>query len=196
MSCNGNNQVSNCDVLIVDGNTAKIFMTIASGISCGCGTPCSCNNSLNNTNTWINIRRDGPVYRHNSFGCCGNPSHRVQNCPILPGQLSFPFPTYIVPCPDPVAPPFASGFPGQFYKYPPFVQYSLFSKHQNELCFFLDSLFYVAPKGRYVADLFVNEVYCSSLRLNYKKGCRIQSFRSQQFVRNACDDMNPSPECC
>lgn len=195
MSCNGNNQVSNCGVLTVDNNTAKIFMSIASGIGCGCHGACICGNGLNSTNTWINIRRDGPVYRHNSFGCCGNPAHRVENCPILPGQLSFPYPTYIVPCPDSVAPPFVGSAPGLFYKYPPFVQYSLFSKQQNQLCFFLDSLFYGAPKGRYVADLFVNEVYCSSLRLNYKRGCRIQSFSSQSFGRNPCADMEPSPAC-
>lgn len=188
-------QTNSCHVLNVDGNTAKIFITTASGLGCGCKVSCLCTNKLTAANTWINIRRDGPVYRHNSFGCCGNPAHRVDDCPILPGDLSYPYPTYIVPCPDPVAPPFPPVNGGVFYKYPPFVQYPLFEQKGNQLGFFLDDYFYNAPKGRYVADLFVNECHCGHQKLNYKKGCRIVGAKAVQFNQNPCADMTPAPDC-
>jgi len=203
MSCG--TETVGCGVLNITPQTAKIFLTVASR-GCGCVNMCLCSNGFNATNTAIYIRRDGPRFAP-AFGCCGNPAHRVQDCPILPGDLSFPFPTYIVPCDFPVAPPFPCGstpIPCEppdptalawFYKYPPFVQYNLFSRNGNELCFFLDSLFYDAPKGRYVADLFVNGEWAGCQRLKYDKGFHIQSARSQQFNQAACADMDPSPQC-
>ena len=194
MSCCGD--VGNgCHVLQIDGNTAKIFLGITSGIGCGCKVSCLCPNKLTAANTWINIRRDGPVYRHNAFGCCGNPAHRVDDCPILPGQLSYPYPTYIVPCPYPVAPPAFPAGGGVFYKYPPFVQYPLFERKGNQLGFYLDDYFYNAPKGRYIADLFVNEQHCSHQRLKYDKGCRITSATAVQVTKPMCSDMTPAPSC-
>jgi hypothetical protein len=203
MTCNDSMTVG-CGVLDVTAQTAKIFLTVAAS-GCSCTNMCQCSAGFNPATTWIYIRRDGPKYAP-SFGCCGNPAHRVQNCPILPGDLSFPFPTFIVPCNYPVAPPFPCGSvpiscdPDAnsiqwFYKYPPFVQYNLFSRNGNELCFFLDSIFYDAPKGRYVADLFVNGVWAGCQRIRYDKGMHIQSARVQQFNRNACADNNPSPQC-
>lgn len=186
---------NNCEVIQIDTNTAQLVITIGSGIGCGCKVTCTCSTALNSGNTWINIRRDGPVYRHNSFGCCGNPAHRVNNCPILPGDLSYPFPTYIVPCPDPVAPPFPPVNAGIFYKYPPFVQYPLFTRKGNALTFYLDDYLYNAPKGRYVADLFVNEAHCSHVKLNLNKSCRVLQAKAVQFTQSPCTDMNPSPDC-
>ena len=184
-----------CGILNVGPTTAKIFMTVGSGVGCKCAAnSCLCQDRLTAENTYINIRRDGPKYGP-SFGCCGNPAHRVENCPILPGDLSFPFPTFIVPCPDPVAPPFVNSSGSWFYKFPPFVKYPLFSKSGSELCFFLDSIFYNVPRGRYVADLFVNNVYCDSLRLKYDNSCRISASRAQKFTSNPCADANPAKEC-
>lgn len=182
-----------CNVLNVTPNTAKLFITVASK-GCPCPNMCVCGNGFNSETTSIYIRRDGPKYSP-SYGCCGNPVHRVQDCPILPGQLSFPFPTFIVPCSDPVAPPFDSNCSQWYYKYPPFVQYKLFSVNGNELCFFLDSIFYNAPEGRYVADLFVNGALTGYQRLKFSKSMYIKTARSQQFNRVSCSDMNPSPIC-
>lgn len=187
-----------CGVVPVNQDTAKLFITVARK-GCGCVNMCLCSNGFNATNTWIYVRRDGPKYSP-SFGCCGNPSVRIDNCYLLPGQFSFPLPTYIVPCPDPVAPPFPpcnAGDPNAqwYYKYPPFVQYNLFSRNGNELCFFLDSIFYNMPSGRYVADLYVNGELSGCLRLKYNKGYNIQSARAQQFVQPMCADMDPSPQC-
>ena len=75
------------------------------------------------------------------------------------------------------------------------MQYKLFSRNANELCFFLDSIFYDAPPGRYVADLFVNGVLVGHQRIKYDKGYMITSARSQQFNRSACADNSPSPQC-
>lgn len=191
MSCD-TNQVA-CGILNITPATAKLFITVAAR-GCGCANMCRCSSGFNPDTTWIYIRRDGPRYSP-SFGCCGNPIHRVDNCPILPGQLTYPFPTYIVPCPDPVAPPFFNGPNQWFYKFPPFVQYKLFSKSGSELCFFLDSTFYNAPDGRYVADLYVNGDLVSCVRLKYRSGLGISSARSQNFNRSACADNNPSPQC-
>ncbi len=200
MSCATTSSSNVCGILQINPNTAKIFIKFAQN-GCSCSGACQCKAQLTMLNTHINIRRDGPKYSP-SYGCCGNPVHRVQNCPILPGQLSYPFPTYIVPCPDPVAPPFFDCKPtcpptyeAWYYKFPPFVRYPLFSKKLNELCFFLDDLFYQAPRGRYVADLFINEAYCSSLRLQYNKSCHIESARAEQFNQNPCADLNPAPHC-
>lgn len=191
MSCES---LNGCNVLNVTSATAKLFITVETR-GCACVNMCRCSTGFNSDTTSIYIRRDGPKYSP-SFGCCGNPAHRVNNCPILPGQLSYPYPTYIVPCPDPIAPPFNCD-PGSYwyYKFPPFVQYKLFSRNGNELCFFLDSIFYDAPAGRYVADLFVNDVYTGSQRLKYSTGYRISSARTQQFNRQPCADNMPSPSC-
>lgn len=190
-TCSTSNTIG-CGVLKVCPQTAKIFLTVESG--CGCVNMCRCSTGFNPDTTSIYIRRDGPRFSP-SFGCCGNPSHRVENCPILPGDLSYPFPTFIVPCPDPVAPPFLNSGCQWFYMFPPFVQYKLFSRNGNELCFFLDSIFYDAPSGRYVADLYVNGALVGHQRIKYDKNSRIVSARSQQFGRNACADNNPSPQC-
>jgi hypothetical protein len=117
----------------------------------------------------------------------------------VPGNFSFPLPTFIVPCNYPVAP--MTDCSGQqtvqlYFKYPPFVKYPLFDKSSNQLIFYLDSLFYKAYAGRYIADLFVNDEYCGSQRLLLEKKCRISKVSTQRFNRRACDDMNPSPECC
>lgn len=185
-----------CGVLNVDQQTAKIFITVGRK-GCGCPNICQCGNGFNPDTTWIYIRRDGPKYSP-AYGCCGNPAHRILDCPILPGDLQYPMPTFIVPCPDPVAPPFGclnDPNNGWYYKYPPFVQYKLFSRSGNELCFFLDSIFYNAPDGRYVADLYVNGDLSGHLRIKYSKGYDIQSAKSQSFTRPACSDMNPAPAC-
>jgi len=183
-----------CGVLNVTAQTAKLFITVES-VGCGCVNMCQCSAGFSSDTTSIYIRRDGPKYAP-SFGCCGNPAVRILNCPLTPGDFSFPLPTFLVPCPDPVAPPFADcGSEGWFYKYPPFVQYKLFSRRGNELCFFLDSIFYAAPAGRYVADLYVNGLLAGHQRLKYSTGYRINSARTQDFNRKACADLNPSPEC-
>lgn len=193
MTCGSFSDDSKCRVLQVDTKTATISLSIANGIGCGCSGACACQNQLTPDNTFITIRRDGPKDR-SSFGGCGNPAHRVFDCPVLPGQFSYPFPTFIVPCPDPVAPSIQPNWPVT-YKYPPFVRYNLFSKLGSKLTFYLDHLFYDAPKGRYIADLYVNNSKCSFVRLNLNKECHITEVSSSQFNRNACVDLNPSPYC-
>lgn len=185
---------NSCGILQVDSNSPKIFLSIASGLDCGCSGACGCGNGLTAENTYTTIRRDGPVLS-NSYGGCANPVNQIYNCPILPGQLQYPMPTFIVPCPNPsgVAP--IGTINGVAYKYPPFVRYNLFSKSLNELCFYLDGIFFNAPSGRYVADLFIDDEYIDSQKIQYTAKTRIKSFRSQRASFSACADNNPAPEC-
>lgn len=83
MSTCSTSEAIGCGVLKVCPQTAKLFITVASR-GCSCVNMCRCSTGFNADTTSIYIRRDGPRYSP-SFGCCGNPAHRVLDCPILPG---------------------------------------------------------------------------------------------------------------
>lgn len=180
-----------CGIIKVDSTIATISLDIGASNACGCS-------GIDAANTYITIRRDGPVYTGSPSSSCGNPVVQIQNCPILPGQMSYPLPTMIVPCPNPTVQPCGTVAPSQnvWYKFPPFVKYPLFEQRQGSLVFYLDNLFYQAQPGRYVADLYINGSYCSSQKLQLSASCGIQSFSSKAFSRAPCADMNPSMECC